>query len=945
MAVDGRSLQDPLALLRAWIDPREDAVLELAADGCVLAWSEGAERLFGCEARTAIGRPLRELLSGRDASADVASMLRADGRFVRSELRPPSGPRLVAQWVSYASTDAATNVRRVTVLLRAKGERQRLARRLREQTTRLEIATSISAEAQNTSGALPRALLEIVAPKLLGPICDGCILWLRDEQDSTWLTAVSLHERDADVERELRASGSRFRADDRGVLGRALRSREPRLGAGDELPTQLPALFSRPPHTACWVPIRSRHDAVGLLCAYRRLPDTQLEHDDLRLLDEIANRVLLALSRQRLTADVLESEQRFAKSFHGNPAGLSITRMSDGLFVDCNQAFASLIGYARSELLGRKVSELGLHDDPELRARLIAELRVRGVQRGRELTLRHRSGRPLPVLIAYDLIDLGQEVCLLSMTIDQSERRQAEDALRFQETLLRDTGRIAQVGGWHFDVKTGEGAWTEELAHIHEVDPKDPIWRQRGIEFYHGEDRNRITRAVQAAIERGEPYDLELQIDTARGHRKWVRTSGRAVFEGGVVTQLRGSMQDITERKLGELRLRAQLDVSRILFESDTLDRAAPEVMRILCELNEWQCALLWQPQEPHDALAVTHAWPPDQPLPDAPSMELVARAAASGEPCQVTSAPSAGQGPCEVCAVPLTAAGGVYGVLQFFAKTCSAVQPASLEALASAGRQLGLFVQQRRSERALQRMNAELEQRVEERTAQLQASNRELEAFSYSVSHDLRAPLRAIGGFALALEEDYGEQLVPEAKRYLQTIQNGVKQMAQLIEDLLALSRLNRVPLQRRTVDTQELVHTVLDELAPQIAGRKVHVALAELPDCHAEPTLLKQVWLNLLSNAFKYTRRRAEAHVSIGYLSAGEHAYFVRDDGTGFDPSYAHKLFGVFERLHDSSEFEGTGVGLAIVQRIIHRHGGRVWAEGTPDQGATFYFTLPPA
>ena len=228
-------------------------------------------------------------------------------------------------------------------------------------------------------------------------------------------------------------------------------------------------------------------------------------------------------------------------------------------------------------------------------------------------------------------------------------------------------------------------------------------------------------------------------------------------------------------------------------------------------------------------------------------------------------------------------------------------------------------------------------------RTADLTTANKELEAFSYSVSHDLRSPLRAMDGFARILLEEHAPQLPPDAQRYLHLVRDNAQQMGRLVDDLLAFSRLGRQPLATQRVAPSALVHEVLAELRPDQEGRCVDVVLDDLPACQADPALLKQVFVNLLANALKFTAHRDVARITVGRCEqGGEPVYFVRDNGVGFDMRYAHKLFGVFQRLHRAEDYTGTGVGLAIAQRIIHRHGGRIWANAETDRGATFYFTL---
>lgn len=267
-------------------------------------------------------------------------------------------------------------------------------------------------------------------------------------------------------------------------------------------------------------------------------------------------------------------------------------------------------------------------------------------------------------------------------------------------------------------------------------------------------------------------------------------------------------------------------------------------------------------------------------------------------------------------------------------------------EADESRGVLLSVIEDQKIAEEKLSQLNARLEYHVAERTAQLEAANKELEAFSYSVSHDLRAPLRGVDGWSLALLEDYGPQLDERGREYIERVRLETRRMGDLIDELLRLSRVARVELKRTSVPLSQMAGRIARQLGEENPARKVELLIQ--PDLQAagDEQLCEIMLTNLLSNAFKFTGKHPDARIEFGQLEReGERIFFVRDNGAGFDMAFAKNLFGAFQRMHKQTEFPGNGVGLATVQRIVNRHGGRIWAEAARNQGAVFYFTLPEA
>jgi PAS domain S-box-containing protein len=460
----------------------------------------------------------------------------------------------------------------------------------------------------------------------------------------------------------------------------------------------------------------------------------------------------------------------------------------------------------------------------------------------------------------------------------------------------------------------------------------------------------------------------DYRIRTRDGQIRWIADTAVEILNAqGLSEGSIGILQDITERKQVEATLSEQAaEITQLYRASARLSEAAPDVRQtaeriadiVVRDFGFAECGV-WLIRQDGAALQRLAyggdapdegAW--DIPL-DGPGLMVVAVQAAESlyvpdvrlEPRYLLGDPRTRS----ELVMLLRTRERIVGVINIESPEPDAFSERQRRTLAAFAEQAALALENaqlvislERAVQEVQRLNAELEARVLQRTAELEAANKELESFSYSVSHDLRAPLRTVAGFARILAEDYASALDASGQLYLRKVRDGAHHMSQLIDDLLDFSRLGRKPLKVRALSPDELsdmVQTLVDDLRAETPGRQVELTLHSLPPCRADPGLLRQVFANLLGNAFKYSHARERARIEVGHT--GE-AYFVRDNGVGFDMRYAGKLFGVFQRLHGVEQFEGAGVGLAIVQRIVQRHGGRVWAEAEVDKGATFYFTL---
>ena len=503
-----------------------------------------------------------------------------------------------------------------------------------------------------------------------------------------------------------------------------------------------------------------------------------------------------------------------------------------------------------------------------------------------------------------------------------AELEAANAALRLSEARFRQLADSMPQIVWTTDADD-----RIDFQNRHVDDVVGALPRSEWINLIHPDDRELYRHNWAEARHSGELCQCEYRLQTATGDYRWHLRRSVPTFAGGAVEKWHSTATDIHDQKMAEEALRENRAMLRLVLDSIPIgvfwkdrdflyqgcNRVVADAMGLAdpADIRGRSNAELPSitPEQSEQFLRV------DREVMDAdrPRFHIV-------EPMTLADKSTIWL---DTNKMPLhDGAGRVTGILGTWED----------------------ITERRNAEREIRELNADLEKRVAERTVQLEQANQELEAFSYSVSHDLRAPLRAVNGFSKILVDDYGSSLPAEARGYLDDVRAGAIRMGRLIEDLLAFSKLGRKPISKRLVDVRGLVEECWNEIRPKVPDRVLECHLHKIPTCSADRALLKQVFLNLLSNAVKYTSKCERAIVEIGALPEDRGpGYYVRDNGVGFDMRYASKLFTVFQRLHRSEDYEGTGVGLAIVQRIVARHGGRVWADATPDRGATFFFTLP--
>ncbi|KAB2932800.1 MAG: PAS domain S-box protein [Rhodocyclaceae bacterium] len=616
-----------------------------------------------------------------------------------------------------------------------------------------------------------------------------------------------------------------------------------------------------------------------------------------------------------------QSEEKFNKAFHASPDAIVITRQADGVVVEANEGFERLTGYGVGETVGRHlVDTLNIWAHPQQRREFVGLVKAHGRVSGFEHDIRRKDGELRHCSVSSVAIDIGGEPCLISVVRDITRQRLDELALKASEerfvkafnanpnyaTVSRlEDGRFVAVNQG-FERMTGWKA--EEVLGRTAVDIG--LWAEPA-------EREELVRRLKAD---GEWQGFKVHFRRKNG--EVVLIEGSCVLaEIGGERQIIGIARDITEVQRAQDALRQSEEKFAKVFHS------SPDGIMILraedgliFDINESFEQLLERSRDEVVGRTVNDVGLWARPELRAGFLaELRARGMVVGYEFELRTKS---------------------GRVRDMTVSTALIDIGGVPCLISIARDI---TDQRRAEEEIRNLNVTLEHRVQERTVELEEAVREMESFSYSISHDLRAPLRAIAGYARIVEEDYAAAIDAEGKRLLGRIAGGAIRMGELIDDLLDFSRIGRADLKKSPVDMNLVVRDVIGELDEAGANRR-QFDIGDLPQAEADRGLLRQAWMNLLSNAVKYSRQRDPARIEVGGAIEGDELhYWVRDNGAGFDMAFSDKLFKVFQRLHRDPSFEGTGVGLALVARIVHKHGGRVWAEGAPEAGATFHFTLP--
>ncbi len=672
---------------------------------------------------------------------------------------------------------------------------------------------------------------------------------------------------------------------------------------------------------ACWSqPILSSNgELLGTIANYSNKVGNP-DPDDIRILEWSARISTIAIERKQAEEALQESEDKFSKAFRSSPNTIVITTIKDGRFIEVNDSFTDITGYTREEVVGNTVKDINIWAQTKDRDKMLRILKKDGKVHNHEFNFRIKSGEIRTWLFSAELLNIGNEPCMISMTIDITDLKRAEESIKDSEdkfskafhsspaaisiSLVND-GSFIEVNNSYTRI-TGYSR-KELICHTAEEYNMWADTKQKDEMIHKIENREKMNNEEYAfRIKSGE-------IRTMLVSNEYLNLNGKVCVLVSS-TDITGRKQAAEALRMSEERFRLIADnatdlISRIQMTPDIkTDYMSPSCLRITGYKQEEFYS------DPNLGLEMIH--PEDR--------EFFVK--------HVSSDNKKDQKPITVRLVRKD------GQVIWIEQTHAAISNDQGEIIAMhlIAREI---TERKDAEEQLKHAIANLEQS----SAQLEATNKELETFSYSVSHDLRSPLRSIDGFSQALLEDYAGSLDDTGKDYLNRLRSASQKMGELIDGLLKLSRLMRSEMHQEEVDLSTLVEEITSRLHENDPKRQAEFVIRKGLVTQGDPELLRALFENLLGNAWKFTSKSKKTRIEFGTTKNGNKTtYFINDNGAGFDMTYADKLFGAFQRLHETSEFPGTGIGLATVLRIINRHGGNIWAEGAVNKGATFYFTL---
>ena len=875
--------------LQGFVESAMDAIITVDEDQNIVLFNSAAEKMFGCKCAHAVGRPLGTLIPERFRNAHPAHMhsfmeSHATGRKM-GDLGSVWGLRADGEEFPMEASISRTEVagrRLLTAIARDITERKRTEEELRETNARTAFALETA-----KLGAWDLDLKTRRASRsLLHDQIFGYPSLLPEWSFDIFLRHVHPEDRRRVHETFESCTSQGKRWDFECRIFRADGDMRWIWACGDHLRESS-------------VSSSAMFGVVGDITE-RKLAEAELREREGRI------RALLDSTAEAILGEDLKGNCTF-----------------------CNPAAVRLLGYeASTSLLGKNLHATMHHTRPDGTPLSIEDCQLHGAgqagqaSHGDNVLFWRKDGASFPAECwSHPLFD-GEKLTGSVVTFfDISERNRAEAALRASEERFQamvngipQLAWMAEPDGhiFWYNQRWYEytGTRCEQMEGWEWQSVHDPVELPKVLERWNG------------AIASGKPFDMEFPLRGVDGRFRMFLTRVMPFKDSnGQVVRWFGTNTDISERKEVEERLKESERRYRTLFNEMVVAFALLEV-------------IYDEEGRPYDFryLAVNSAFESQsgqsssvvgktirEVLPDLDPFwfETYGRVATSGESVHIERHVQAITRWVDVTA--FRASEGQVGVTFLDVTT------------------------RKEAELQIRKLNDELEERVLCRTSELESANKELEAFTYSVSHDLRAPLRHISGFSKLLSEEYGSELPAEAQHHVQRIQEGTRRMGQLVDDLLNLGRIGRQEIRLQVTDLKTVVKEVIEELQPECEGRQIEWRVGQLPFAHCDPGLVKQVFQNLIANAIKFTRPRTPAVIEVGQQEAdGNQIIFVRDNGVGFSMKYCDKLFGVFQRLHRAEDFEGTGVGLATVLRIIKKHSGRIWAEAALDKGATFYFTI---